>query len=75
MAPVPPFPTIRVPARVTAPAVATLGVNPVVPALKVETPDVPLAIIVMTPAVLLMVIPEPADRVLRLNPVPLPIRS
>jgi hypothetical protein len=39
--PVPPLVVARVPARVTAPDVALLGVNPVVPALNVvtATPD------------------------------------
>lgn len=36
--PVPPLATASVPARVTAPLVAVLGVNPVVPAEKVVTP-------------------------------------
>lgn len=35
--PVPPFATASVPAKVTAPAVATAGVKPVVPALKEVT--------------------------------------
>ena len=35
--PVPPFATFNVPANVTAPLVALLGVKPVVPALKVVT--------------------------------------
>jgi len=35
--PVPPLATARVPARVTAPEVADDGVNPVVPAEKVDT--------------------------------------
>ena len=35
--PVPPFVVAKVPARVIAPLVAELGVNPVVPALKVVT--------------------------------------
>ena len=34
---VPPFATAKVPPNVTAPLVAVLGVNPVVPALKVVT--------------------------------------
>jgi hypothetical protein len=36
---VPPFAKASVPAKVTAPLVAVLGVNPVVPALNVVTPD------------------------------------
>jgi hypothetical protein len=36
--PVPPLETTNVPARVTAPDVAVLGVNPVVPASNVVTP-------------------------------------
>ena len=39
--PVPPFATANVPARVTAPVVAVLGVRPVVPAENEDTP-VPL---------------------------------
>jgi len=35
--PVPPFVVIKVPARVTAPDVAVLGVKPVVPAENVST--------------------------------------
>jgi hypothetical protein len=38
VSPVPPFPTFSVPARVTAPVVAVLGVRPVEPAEKVVTP-------------------------------------
>jgi len=38
VSPVPPFATAKVPATVIAPEVALLGVNPVVPPLKVETP-------------------------------------
>ena len=38
--PVPPLDTFNVPDNVTAPEVAVLGVNPVVPALNVVT-DVP----------------------------------
>ena len=75
VAPVPPLLTTSVPARVIAPAVAVLGVKPVVPALNVVTPAVPLAIRVMAPDVLLMVMPDPAVRVLRVKPVPLPIKS
>jgi hypothetical protein len=37
--PVPPFATARVPAKVTAPVVAVLGVRPVVPALNDDTKD------------------------------------
>ena len=37
VAPVPPLPTIRVPARLTAPVVALLGVNPVLPPLNEAT--------------------------------------
>ena len=37
MTPVPPLPTTNVPASVTAPEVAVLGVKPVVPALNVDT--------------------------------------
>ena len=36
--PVPPLATAKVPAKVIAPDVAVLGVNPVVPALNVVTP-------------------------------------
>ena len=52
--PVPPLATAKVPARTTAPLVATVGVKPVVPALNVETPP-PLAVtstIVSTPRTL-----------------------
>ena len=38
--PVPPLATFNVPAKVTAPDVAVLGVSPVVPALNEETPNV-----------------------------------
>ena len=37
VAPVPPLPTIRVPARLTAPVVALLGVKPVLPPLNEAT--------------------------------------
>ncbi len=37
--PVPPLATFKVPERVTAPAVPLLGENPVVPALKLVTPE------------------------------------
>ena len=37
VAPVPPLPTIRVPARLTAPVVALLGVRPVLPPLNEAT--------------------------------------
>lgn len=75
VAPVPPLLTTSVPARVIAPAVTALGVKPVVPALNVVTPAVPLAIIEMAPDVLLMVMPDPAVRVPSVKPVPLPIKS
>jgi hypothetical protein len=39
--PVPPLATARVPAKEIAPAVAVAGVNPVEPAEKVVTPEVP----------------------------------
>jgi hypothetical protein len=38
VAPVPPLPTAKEPAKTIAPAVAVLGVNPVPPALKDVTP-------------------------------------
>ena len=38
VSPVPPLVVASVPARVTAPVVAVLGVNPVVPALNDDTP-------------------------------------
>jgi len=48
--PVPPLATASVPARVTEPVVAVLGVRPVVPALNAVTPPaVPLAAVVMRP--------------------------
>ena len=37
--PVPPLVVANVPERLTAPDVAVLGVKPVVPALKLETPN------------------------------------
>jgi len=40
--PVPPFTAFNVPARVTTPFVAELGVNPVVPALNDVTPTPPV---------------------------------
>jgi hypothetical protein len=40
--PVPPLATASVPATVTAPAVAVLGVNPVEPKLRVDTPSTTL---------------------------------
>ena len=41
IAPVPPFATTKVPAKLTAPAVAAAGVKPVVPPAKVVTPPPP----------------------------------
>ena len=45
VAPVPPLATAKVPATVTAPAVAVEGVSPVVPNEMVETPSVVLVAI------------------------------
>ena len=48
--PVPPLATANVPAKVTAPDVAVLGVNPVVPASNVVTPpEAPLEAKVIRP--------------------------
>ena len=71
--PVPPLATFNVPARVTAPVVAVLGVNPVVPAVKEETLAGMVAATVIEPAAFVMVIFEPWVRVVRVKPVPFPI--
>ena len=70
--PVPPLATASVPANVTAPEEAVLGVRPVVPAEKVVTPALAIEI---EPAPLVMVIPVPCVRVVRVKPVPLPMSS
>ena len=64
--------TASVPASVTAPEVALLGVSPVVPAEKVVTPALAIEI---EPAPFVMVMPVPCVRVVRVKPVPLPISS
>ena len=61
VAPVPPLAITNVPASTTAPVVGLLGVNPVVPALKLVTP---LDATVIVPAPLVTVMPVPAVRVL-----------
>ena len=64
VAPVPPFATFNVPARVTAPDVAVEGVNPVVPALNDVTGAVPLDAEVNLPCastVILAFVYEPAE--------------
>ena len=68
----PPFATLSVPASVTAPFVAVDGVNPVVPAEKVDTPEDAIEI---PPALFVMVMFDPAVNVASVYPVPLPIRS
>ena len=72
----PPFVAASVPARVIAPVVAVLGVNPVVPALKEDTPE-PEAAMVIDPEPLVMVTPDPAVSVALVSvpPVVLPIKS
>jgi len=61
VAPVPPLAITNVPANTTAPPVGLLGVNPVVPALKLVTP---LEATVIVPAPLVTVMPAPAVKVL-----------
>ena len=60
VAPVPPFAITNVPASTTAPVVGLLGVNPVVPALKLV---MPLEAKVIVPAPLVTVMPVPAVKV------------
>ena len=60
VAPVPPLAITNVPASTTAPVVGLLGVNPVVPALKLVTP---LDAKVIVPAPLVTVMPVPAVKV------------
>ena len=72
--PVPPFAVLSVPERTTGPAVGDEGERPVVPAENVATPAVPVALIVIAPAALVIVTPEPAVSVLSVKPEPLPIR-
>ena len=60
VAPVPPLAITNVPASTTAPLVGLLGVNPVVPALKLVRP---LEATVIVPAPLVTVMPVPAVRV------------
>jgi hypothetical protein len=63
-APVPPFATTRVPARVTAPVVSVEGVRPVVPAEKDVTPPPEDAIVIVSVvASVVMLMPEPATKV------------
>ena len=57
VAPVPPLATTSVPASVTAPVVAVLGVNPVVPVEKDVTPSLTS---VMLPGAFKTVMPAPA---------------
>ena len=57
VAPVPPWATFSVPFKVTAPEVAVEGVNPVRPALNVDTPE---PAIVIEPGPGVTVIPDPA---------------
>ena len=60
VAPVPPLAITNVPAKTTAPVVGLLGVNPVVPALKLVTP---LDAKVIVPKPLVTVMPVPAVKV------------
>ena len=62
VAPVPPFAIANVPPNVTAPLVAVDGVNPVVPALKVET-DAPIVWVDNNPVELAttILVPVPAS--------------
>lgn len=71
--PVPPLPAFKAPDKVTAPEVATFGVNPVVPALNDVTPVEEIEIL---PAPLMMLIPLPAVSVPTPGAAPVsPIRS
>ena len=62
VAPVPPFAIANVPPKVIAPLVAVDGVNPVVPALKVET-DEPIVWVDNNPVELAttILVPVPAS--------------
>ena len=60
VAPVPPLAITKVPANTIAPVVGLLGVNPVVPALKLVRP---LEAKVIVPAPLVTVMPVPAVKV------------
>ena len=79
VAPVPPFAIANVPDNVIVPDVVTgppLVVRPVVPPLTatlVTVPEPPDEAIVMLPAALVIVIPDPAVNVARVKPVPLPM--
>lgn len=60
IAPVPPLVMANAPPRVIAPVVGVFGVNPVVPPLNVDTPAVPVALMVIVPAPLVIDTPVPA---------------
>ena len=60
LSPVPPLDAFKVPDNVTTPDEAAFGKNPVVPALNVVTPAVPVEVIVTTPVDPEMLIPDPA---------------
>ena len=71
--PRPPLAGTSTPAKVTAPVVDVAGVNPVVPALKEETP---VLATVIEPAPGVMEIPDPAVRVATTGARPVdPIRN
>lgn len=74
--PVPPLLTFNVPESVTAPEDGVDGVKPVVPALKDDTPTVPVAEMVILPGPLAIVTPDPAVSVESVGGFDvLPIRS
>ena len=68
----PPFAAINVPPKTTTPTAAATGVRPVVPP---ENDNTPVLAMVIVPAPLVTDMPEPAPRVLRVYPVPLPISN
>ena len=68
----PPFAAINVPSNTTTPTAAATGVRPVVPPEKDSTPSLATVIV---PEPLATDMPEPAPRVLRVYPVPLPISN
>jgi len=73
--PVPPEAIPKVPAKVTAPPVAVLGVNPDKEVWKLVTSPVPLTAIVIPPDELVTEIPVPAVMVEREYPLPFPINN